>query len=171
MHRPFLQVPDPRLREVAAPVEAVTEEVRGLWEEMLLAMYAMPGIGLAAPQLGVLQRVIVVDCSQTGNAAVRMANPEILDASRDTQVHTEGSPNIPGHYGKVARSARVRVAFLDAQGGQAEQVFEGLWATSVQHQIDHLNGVLFIDHLSATKRKMILSKHEKAARRRAVEKG
>ncbi len=164
MTRPFLMVPDKRLRTICPPVDAVDDGVRAVWDEMLAAMYAMPGVGLAGPQIGEMRRLAVVDCS--GDAPVRMANPEILHASVKLREHEEGSPNIPGLFAKVERPRAITARYLDENGDLIERDFVGLWATSVQHQIDHLNGKLFVDHLSAIKRKMLLAKHAKNMKRR-----
>lgn len=165
MPRPFLMYPDKRLRMVAAPIDAVTDETRELWDEMLAAMYAMPGVGLAATQIGVLQRVIVADCSDRRDQPVRMANPVVLHASGQMREHEEGSPNLPGHWARVSRPRAVTLEYLDETGAQQQRDFVGLWATSVQHQIDHLEGRLFIDHLSPVKRKMIVARHLKALKK------
>ncbi len=164
MTRPFLMVPDKRLRTVCAPVDAVDDGVRAVWSEMLAAMYAMPGVGLAGPQIGEMRRLAVVDC--VGDAPVRMANPEVLHASAKLRAHEEGSPNLPGLFATIKRPRAVTVRYLDEHGDVVERDFVGLWATSVQHQIDHLNGKLFIDHLSPVKRKMLLAKHAKNMKRR-----
>ncbi len=153
--------PDKRLRSVAEPVTAVTDETRAVWEEMILAMDTMPGVGLAAVQLGVMQRLAVVDASEARGQAVRMANPEILHSSAQMRTHEEGSPNLPGVWAKLERPRAVTVRFLNAAGNQEERDFVGLWATSVQHQIDHLNGKMFFDRLSKTKRDMLLKKAKK----------
>ncbi len=164
MTRPFLMVPDKRLRTVCPPVDTVDDGVRAVWDEMLAAMYAMPGVGLAGPQIGEMRRLAVVDCA--GDAPVRMANPEVLHASVKLREHEEGSPNIPGLFAKVERPRAITARYLDENGDVVERDFVGLWATSVQHQIDHLNGKLFIDHLSPVKRKMMLAKHAKNMKRR-----
>lgn len=161
MTRAFLIYPHKHLRSTAEPIEAVDDNVRALWDEMLRAMYAMPGVGLAANQLGDLRRVIVLDCSDAQNTPVRLANPVILHASGQMRSHDEGSPNLPGFRAIIERPRAVTVSFLNMDGAQEEREFIGLWATSVQHQIDHLNGKLFIDHLSPLKRRMILEKHKK----------
>jgi len=166
MIRPFLMYPDKRLRMVCTPVADIDEKVRGTWEDMLASMYAMPGLGLAAPQIGVMLRLAVVDCSETHDAPLCMANPEILHASVKLGAHEEGSPNMPGLWARVERPRAVTARFLDASGNVVEQDFVGVWATSVQHQIDHLNGKLFIDHLRPVKRKMLLAKHAKNMKRR-----
>lgn len=162
MTRPFLSWPDKRLRQVADPIDAVTDETRALWDEMVEIMEAMPGYGLAAPQIGVLQRVAVVDCSDERGRVIRLANPEILATSDETFTYEEASPNLPGVSAKVKRPARVTVSFLDTAGDRVKQDFEDVWATSVQHQIDHLNGRMYFDNLSRTKREMLLKKAQKA---------
>ena len=161
MTRPFLPWPDKRLRQVAEPIDAVTDEIRALWDEMVEIMEAMPGYGLAAPQIGVLQRVAVVDCSDERGKVIRLANPEILAVSDDTFTYEEASPNLPGVSAKVKRPARVTVSFLDPAGDRVKQDFEDVWATSVQHQIDHLNGRMYFDNLSRTRREMLLKKARK----------
>ena len=161
MTRPFLSWPDKRLRQVAAPIDAVTDDTRALWDEMVEIMEAMPGYGLAAPQIGVLQRVAVVDCSDERGKVIRLANPEILASSDETFTYEEASPNFPGVSAKVKRPARVTVSFLDAAGDRVKQDFEDVWATFVQHQIDHLNGRMYFDNLSRTRREMLLKKARK----------
>ena len=161
----FLLWPDRRLREAAAPVERVGDEERAIWERMLEAMYAMPGVGLAAPQIGVMRRLAVVDCAESARAPVRLANPEILEASAEMRDHDDASPNLPGVHARVSRPAQVRVRYLDEAGAKAERWFEGLWSTSVQHQIDHLDGKVFVDRLSRTKRRMVLDRCMKLKRR------
>jgi len=162
--RPFLQWPDPRLRQAAAPVALVDDEIRAIWDEMLAAMYAMPGIGLAAPQIGVMLRLAVVDAGHD-RAAIRMANPIIVKASTTLHEHDEGSPNLPRIYAKVSRPDRVTLRFLDEIGEQVEHEFTGLWATSAQHQVDHLNGRMFFDRLGPVKRRMLIDKHMKQRKR------
>ncbi len=162
MTRPFVPWPDNRLRQVATPIAAVTDETRALWDEMIEIMEAMPGYGLAAPQIGVPLRVAVVDCSEDRGRVVRLANPEILATSDEIFAYEEASPNLPGVSAKVTRPARVTVAFLDVDGDTVKQDFEDVWATSVQHQIDHLNGRMYFDNLSRTKREMLLRKAKKS---------
>ena len=161
MTRAILPWPDKRLRTPAAPVGEITDEIRAIWDEMIAIMEAMPGYGLAAPQIGVMQRLAVVDCSEERGRVVRLANPEVLAASDETFEWDEASPNLPGVSAKVVRPARVTVAFTDANGDRLKQDFEGLWATSVQHQIDHLNGRMYFDRLSRMKREMLLKKAAK----------
>ena len=166
MTRPFLMFPDKRLKTICAPVDAVDDNIRAIWDEMLNAMYGMPGVGLAAPQIGEMQRLAVIDCSGTHNAPIRMANPEVLHASAKMSEHDEASPNLPGLSGIVTRPRAVTVQYMDENGETVEKDFVQLWATSVQHQIDHLNGKLYIDHLSPVKRKMLIAKHAKNMKRK-----
>lgn len=161
--RDFVMWPDKRLQTATAPVAAVTDEVRTIWEDMIETMDAMPGVGLAAPQIGVMQALAVVDASDERGQAIRMANPEIVTASDATNDHEEGSPNLPGVWAKVRRPARVTVAFTDHLGIRVRQEFVGLWATSVQHQIDHLAGRMYFDRLSKMKRDMLLKRARKKA--------
>ena len=165
MNRPFLMYPDRRLRTAAAPVEAVTDEIRAIWDDMVETMDAMPGYGLAGTQIGVMLRLAVVDCSDSRGKAIRLANPEILHASIQFREHEEGSPNLPGATAVISRPRAVTVRFLNAAGEVEERDFVDIWATSVQHQIDHLNGKLYIDHLSPLKRKMVIARSEKYLRR------
>jgi len=161
--RRCLPWPDKRLRSPAAPVEAITDEIRAIWDDMIDTMEAMPGVGLAAPQIGVMLRLAVVDASETRGQAVRMANPEILHASIELRSHEEASPNLPGVSAPIKRPRAVTVRFMTAAGEMEERDFVGLWATSVQHQIDHLQGRLFVDRLSKVKRDMLLRKVKKLA--------
>ena len=154
--RPCLQWPDKRLYTPAAPVEAITDEVRAIWQDMVDTMEAMPGYGLGAPQIGVMLRLAVVDCSTERGQAVLMANPEVLHASVQPREHEEASPNLPGVSAVISRPRAVTVRFLNAAGEVEERDFVNLWATSVQHQIDHLGPV---------KRKMLIAKAEKLRRR------
>jgi len=165
MAGPFLIWPDKRLKAPAAPVDAVDDALRALWNRMLEAMYDMPGVGLAAPQIGVGLRAIVVDASDSRDQPVRMANPRIVATGDETAAQREGSPNLPGLFADVARPASVTVAYLDAGGQESERSFTGLWAASVQHNIDHLDGRMFFDRLRPVKRRMLLAKHAKAQRR------
>lgn len=160
-HRPFVMWPHRSLRTPAAPVEAITDDIRAIWAEMVEAMDAMPGVGLAAVQLGVDLRLAVVDCSEERGKAVKMANPEVLHASVQPRDHEEASPNLPGVSAKVTRPRAVTVRFLNEQGELEDRDFVGLWATSVQHQIDHLNGKMYFDNLSKVKRDMLIRKAKK----------
>ena len=163
--RPFVPYPDKRLRTVAEPVVAVSESVRMIWDDMVQTMDAMPGYGLAAPQIGIMLRLAVVDCSDKRGQAVRMANPEVLHASVQMRRHEEASPNLPGVSAVIERPRAVTVRFLNEVGQIEERDFVGLWATSVQHQIDHLNGKMFLDHLSSTRKKMLVARAEKLRKR------
>ncbi len=163
--RPCLQWPDKRLQTPAAPVEAITDDVRAIWHDMVDTMEAMPGYGLGAPQIGVMLRLAVVDCSEERGQAVLMANPEVLHASVQFREHEEASPNLPGVSAVVSRPRAVTVRFLNANGDIEERDFVGLWATSVQHQIDHINGRMYFDHLKPLKRKMLIAKAEKQRKR------
>ena len=163
--RAFVPYPDKRLRTAAEPVQAVTETVRMIWDDMVETMDAMPGYGLAAPQIGIMLRLAVVDCSDARGQAVRMANPEVLHASVQFRKHEEASPNLPGVSAIIERPRAVTVRFLNDRGEIGDRDFVGLWATSVQHQIDHLNGKMYIDHLSPLRRKMLVQKSEKLRKR------
>lgn len=153
--------PDQCLRTPAAPVEAITDEVRAVWDDMIDTMEAMPGVGMGANQIGVMLRLAVVDASDARGQVVRMANPEILHASAQLRDHEEASPNLPGVYAPISRPRAVTVRFMDEHGETQERDFVGLWATSVQHQIDHLNGKMYFDHLSRMKRDMLIKKARK----------
>lgn len=166
---PIVEVPDPRLRQISKPVEQVTDETRKLIADMFETMYDAPGIGLAAIQVGVPQRLLVMDLGDgpanaegegTPNPRV-FINPEILDPSEDLSVYNEGCLSVPDQYAEVERPAVVRARWLDQTGTQHEETLDGLLATCLQHEMDHLNGVLFIDHLSRLKRDMVLKKLEK----------
>lgn len=153
------------LRQPAADVAGITDAVRAIWADMVDTMEAMPGYGLAAVQIGVPLRLAVVDCSEARGEAVLMANPEVLHASVQFREHEEASPNLPGVSAVIRRPRAVTVRFLSAEGVVEERDFVNLWATSVQHQIDHLAGKMYFDHLSALKRKMLIAKAEKARKR------
>ncbi len=160
--RACLPWPHPVLRTPAADVAAITDEIRTIWADMVDTMEAMPGYGLAAVQIGVPLRLAVVDCSTARGQAVLMANPEILHASVKLREHEEASPNLPGVSAVVSRPRAVTVRFLNAAGEVEERDFVDLWATSVQHQIDHLAGRMYFDRLSKLKRDMLLRKARKA---------
>ena len=164
MIRDFIPYPDKRLKTVCTPVDAVDDSVREIWADMVETMDKMPGVGLAAPQIGVLLRLAVVDASEARGQAVLMANPEILHASAKLRDYEEASPNLPGASAVIKRPRAVTVQFLNASGEVEERDFVGLWATSMQHQIDHLNGRMFFDNLSKVKRDMLLRKARKGAR-------
>jgi peptide deformylase len=155
--------PDARLRTPAADVPAITDDIRAIWTDMIDTMEAMPGVGLAAPQIGVMLRLAVVDASDKRGQAVRMANPAVVHASVQLRDHEEASPNLPGVSATISRPRAVLVRFLNAQGEVEERDFVGLWATSVQHQIDHLAGRMYFDHLSKVKRDMLIRRAKKRA--------
>ncbi|MFC3119006.1 peptide deformylase [Jhaorihella thermophila] len=170
MKRNILIHPDPRLKKVCAPVSDLSDELRALADDMLETMYDAPGIGLAAPQVGVLDRLIVLDCVKEEGESPRplvMFNPEIIAASDETSVYEEGCLSIPEQFAEITRPAEVEVEWMDRNGHARREVFTGLWATCVQHEIDHLNGKLFIDYLKPLKRQMITRKMQKLKRERA----
>ncbi|WP_323763615.1 peptide deformylase [Marinovum sp.] len=170
MKRPILIHPDPRLKKLCTPVADLSDDLRVLADDMLDTMYAAPGIGLAAPQVGVMDRVIVMDCEKDETQPpkpVVMFNPEIIAASEDLNVYEEGCLSIPEQFAEVTRPAEVRVRWLDRDGTLKEQDMDGLWATCVQHEIDHLDGKLFIDYLKPLKRQMITRKMVKLKREMA----
>ncbi len=160
-----LPYPNACLKMIAADVPAITDEVRAIWADMVDTMDAMPGYGLAAVQIGIPLRLAVVDCSDNRGQAILMANPEILHASVQPRKHEEASPNLPGVSAVISRPRAVTVRFLNAKGEIEDRDFVNLWATSVQHQIDHLAGKMYFDHLSALKRKMLLAKADKLRKR------
>ena len=165
---PILTAPDPRLKIRARPVAAVDDGVRKLMADMLETMYAAPGIGLAAPQVGAARRVIVVDCAREGDPPepLKLANPEILWRSDELLTVNEGCLSLPEHYADVERPAQIRLRYLDEQNEIRELAAEGLLATCIQHEIDHLDGVLFVDHISSLKRNIILRKLAKLKRQK-----
>ena len=169
MKRPILIHPDPRLKKLCDPVASVTPDFGKLAEDMLETMYDAPGVGLAAPQIGITRRLIVLDCEKAPDAPrpLVMFNPEITWSSEDRSTYEEGCLSIPDQYAEVQRPAEVRVQWLGLDGKRQEEQFAGLWATCVQHEIDHLNGKLFIDFLGPLKRQMITRKMEKLKRERA----
>jgi peptide deformylase len=164
-----ITAPDPRLRAKSLPVDGVDGEVRALMDNMLETMYAVPGVGLAAPQVGVLKRVIVIDVAEKDEAPapLMLANPEIKWASKETLVCEEGCLSVPQHFAEVSRAQAIRLGFLDYDNKGSELETEGRLAACIQHEIDHLNGVLFIDYLSVLKRRIILRKLTKARKLQA----
>ena len=168
--RPILLHPDPRLKKVCAPVAAITPDIGRLAEDMLQTMYHAPGVGLAAPQVGVLSRLFVMDCVKEDGEAPRpmvLINPEIIAMSEEVNTYEEGCLSIPENYAEVTRPKRVAMRWTGLDGKVHEDEFDGLWATCAQHELDHLNGKLFIDHLGAIKRGMITRKMAKIKRDRA----
>jgi len=169
--RPIIETPDPRLRTISTPVETIDDELQALIDDMLETMYAAPGIGLAAIQVGVPKRVLVIDLQEPESdeedaPAVKnplvFINPEILEGSDDLSVYNEGCLSVPDQYAEVERPAHIRASWMDRQGRIHEEELEGLLATCLQHEMDHLEGILFIDHLSRLKRDMLLKKLAKS---------
>ncbi len=167
---PIITAPDPRLRLTCKPVAEVDAEIRALFDDMLETMYAAPGVGLAAPQVGVPLRLIVADIAGPEEPAdpIRMANPEVVWTSDEIETNEEGCLSLPGHYAEVGRSARARIRYLDPDNRAREIDAEGRRATCLQHEIDHLDGRLFVDLLSRLRRGMILKKLAKAKRLEAA---
>ena len=157
---PIITAPDPRLKTVASRVDAVDDDISRLMDDMLETMYAAPGVGLAAPQVGISKRVIVVDVARTGDAPepMQMANPEIIEASSERSTVEEGCLSLPEHFAEVKRPERVRIRYLDRANEIREQDMDGFLATCIQHEMDHLDGILFVDHISGLKRGMIMRK-------------
>jgi len=157
---PIITAPDPRLKVKCEPVAKVDSAIARLMDDMLDTMYLAPGIGLAAPQVGVTKRVLVVDVApkDAPRDPIRMANPEVVWRSEELAVYEEGCLSLPEQYADVERPAKIRFRYLDEKGKIQEREAEGLLATCVQHEIDHLDGIIFVDHLSTLKRKMILRK-------------
>lgn len=162
----IILIPDRRLRQVCEPVAKVDGEVRRVLDDMLETMYAAPGIGLAAPQVGVMQRMLVIDVSREGEPKQPYCfiNPKVVWASDEVSTYQEGCLSIPEYYEDVERPSKVRVEYLDRDGAEQEMVVEGLLSTCLQHEIDHLNGVLFIDHISRLKRERVMKKFIKRAK-------
>jgi len=159
----IIKAPDPALKKICASVEAVDAEIRTLIDDMLDTMYGAPGMGLAASQVGVLRRVIVVDVTKADEPRdpVCMVNPELIEVSAETAVYEEGCLSFPDQYAEVTRPAEIRVRFLDVDNEVRELAVGGMRGTCIQHEMDHLDGVLFVDHLSGLKRDIILRKMAK----------
>ncbi len=168
--KPLIILPDPLLRQVSASVERIDDDVRRLADDMLETMYDAPGIGLAAIQVGVPRRMLVIDVSREGEEKKPLIfiNPEILTSSDERSVYEEGCLSIPDYYAEVERPALVTIRSLDRDGKEQITEADGLLATCLQHEIDHLNGVLFIDHISRLKRDMVIKKFTKAAKQKAL---
>lgn len=166
---PIITAPDPRLKTVSKPVETVDDVIRRELDDMAETMYDAPGIGLAAIQVGIPKRMLVMDVAREGEPRQlkKLINPEILWESEDLTPYEEGCLSVPQHYAEVDRPAEVKITYLDEQGVRHEEHCTGLFAVCVQHEIDHLDGVLFVDHISALKRQMILRKLKKAKQREA----
>ncbi|MFC7398221.1 peptide deformylase [Chelatococcus sp. GCM10030263] len=169
--RPIILIPDPRLKTPSEPVTEVTDEIRALAADMLDTMYDAPGIGLAAVQIGVMKRLIVVDVAgkdEPKNPMV-LINPEVVwESDEEFRIHEEGCLSIPDYYEEVERPAQVRVRYMDLDGRTREIDADGVLSTCLQHEIDHVNGVLFLDHLSRLKRDRVMKKFTKAAKREAA---
>ena len=166
---PILVAPDPRLKRTAQRVERVDDAIRKLMDDMLETMYVAPGVGLAAPQVGVTKRVLVVDIGKgEDRRPLLMANPEIVSASDELATYEEGCLSFPEQFAEVERPAKVRIRYLDHENEIREVEAEGLLGTCIQHEMDHLDGVLFVDHISALKRGIILRKMKKVKRTEAV---
>ncbi|MDP8918239.1 MAG: peptide deformylase [Pseudomonadota bacterium] len=167
--KPLVIIPDSKLRLRSEPVKDITDEIRRLADDMLETMYDAPGVGLAAIQIGVPVRMVTMDVSKSEDERqpLVLLNPEIVWASEEKRVYEEGCLSIPEYYEEVERPDRVRFRYMNLQGETVEQDADGLMATCVQHEIDHLNGVLFIDHLSKLKRDRVMTKFKKAAKREA----
>ncbi|TCL72227.1 peptide deformylase [Rhizobium sp. BK251] len=168
--KPLIILPDPLLRQLSKPVERVDADIRRLADDMLETMYDAPGIGLAAIQIGVPRRMLVIDVSKEGEEKKPLVfiNPEIVSSSDERSVYEEGCLSIPDYYAEVERPAAVSVKYLDRDGKEQTVEADGLLATCLQHEIDHLNGVLFIDHISRLKREMVIKKFTKAAKAKVL---
>ena len=168
--RPILTLPDPLLRKPAKAIERVDADLKRLMDDMLASMYEAPGIGLAAPQIGISRRLIVMDPAKDDepNTPLVMVNPEILDRSEELRMHEEGCLSIPEFTAEIERPAKIRVAYIDREGKPQEAELEDIWSTLVQHEIDHLNGILFIDYLSRLKRDIVVRKFSKQKRAEAL---
>lgn len=167
MTRAILLFPDPRLKKTCAPIGRITPDIEALADDMLAAMYAAPGVGLAAPQVGVLSRLFVMDCTkdpEAPRAPVVMVDPEIVSTSDTLNVYEEGCLSFPDQYAEVTRPAEVRMRWTGLDGRVHERDFDGLWATCAQHELDHLNGKLFIDHIGPMKRQLIARRMTKIKR-------
>ncbi len=164
--KPLIILPDPLLRQVSKPVERVDSDLQRLADDMLETMYDAPGIGLAAIQIGVARRMLVIDVAREGEEKQPLVfiNPEIVSSSDERSVYEEGCLSIPDYYAEVERPATVGVRYLDRDGKEQTMEADSLLATCLQHEIDHLNGVLFIDHISRLKREMVVKKFTKAAK-------
>ncbi|CAN7284841.1 peptide deformylase [Rhizobium sp. LjRoot98] len=168
--KPLIILPDPVLRQLSQPVETVNAEIRSLADDMLETMYDAPGIGLAAIQIGVPRQMLVIDVSKEGEDKQPLVfiNPKVLTASDERSVYEEGCLSIPDYYAEVERPATITVEYIDLEGKKLTAKADGLLATCLQHEIDHLNGVLFIDHISKLKREMVIRKFTKAAKTRGA---
>lgn len=160
----ILEVPNPVLKKKATPVATIDDRITSLMNDMLETMYEAPGIGLAAPQIGVLERIVVIDTSDEKDQPLKLVNPEITWLSEETEIAEEGCLSLPKQFADVKRPSRVRIRYLDEQGAQQESEADGLLGRCIQHELDHLDGILFTDHLSSLKRGMILRRLAKQRR-------
>ena len=159
----ILTLPDPILRKTSEPVEKIDKKIKNLMDDMLETMYAAPGIGLAAVQIGILKRLVVIDISkeEEKKKPIFLINPQIIHQSKNTSVYEEGCLSLPGQFAEIERPAECTIKYIDYNGKEKELKSDGLLATCIQHEVDHLNGVLFIDHLSKLKKDLILKKTKK----------
>lgn len=167
MKRPIIYHPDPRLKKTCAAVDDLNDDLRSLADDMLATMYDAPGVGLAAPQVGVLSRLVVLDCVKEQGETPRplvMFNPQIVAASEELSTYEEGCLSLPEQFADVTRPAEVEVTWIDRNGKEQREGMRGLWATCVQHEIDHLEGKLFIDYLKPLRRQMLTRKMVKFKR-------
>jgi peptide deformylase len=172
MKRPIILHPDPRLKKTSLYISDLTDDLRLLADDMLETMYGAPGVGLASPQVGILKRLVVLDCVKANTNAPRpliMFNPEIVASSEEISVYEEGCLSMPEQFAEVTRPAQVQVKWIDRDGKEQSEEMSGLWSTCIQHEIDHLDGKLFIDYLKPLKRQMITRKMIKFKRERARE--
>ena len=167
---PIITAPDPRLKVRSEPVERIDDELRRFMDDMLETMYDAPGVGLSAIQVGQPKRVMVVDCADDGAAAnpIYLINPEIVESSEHLRAYEEGCLSLPEQYAEVERPATIRVKYLDRDGVALELEADGLLATCIQHEMDHFEGILFVDHISALKRNMIMRRLKKAKKLQAT---
>lgn len=167
---PIITAPDPRLKIRSEPVAVVDDDLRLFMDDLLATMYDAPGVGLSAIQVGVAKRVMVVDCADDGAAAepLYLINPEIIESSDDLRAYEEGCLSLPEQYAEVERPAKIRVRYIDQHGAEQELEAEGLLSTCIQHEMDHFEGILFVDHISALKRNMILRRLKKAKKLQAT---
>ncbi len=165
---PIIYAPDPRLKIKCRPVETVDQSVRNLTRDMLETMYAAPGIGLSAPQIGDTRRILVCDVTREGEdrQPIQLVNPEIVWSSGELHLAEEGCLSLPDHFAEIERPSEVRIRYLDQQGESQEMIADGLLAACVQHEMDHLEGILFVDYLSPLKRNIILRKMKKLKRQK-----
>lgn len=169
--RTILIHPEPKLRKVSSEVKDLSDRLINLADDMLQTMYDAPGIGLAAPQIGLLVRLIVIDCNKEDELIqhpIQMFNPEIIETSDEKNIQEEGCLSIPNQFGEVERPSKITVRWIDRDGNEKQESFDGLWATCIQHEIDHLDGKLFIDYLSPLRRQLITRKMKKFKRENSL---